>query len=131
MLQKDQRVRQRDKFFSFDIGTSTVGGQLANRKSTFTYGQTMIAQINLNPPHEDMWVECALEDDEGRIIEQFGQFMTRDMLRANFTYEFGNRLVPGHYSMVLKNLKQEIYRRAFELTGEVPAEVGSSTVMTN
>ncbi|MEZ6128109.1 MAG: HTTM domain-containing protein [Planctomycetaceae bacterium] len=131
MLQNDQRVRQRDKFFSFDIGTSTVGGQLANRKNSFTYGQTMIAQINLNPPHEDMWVECVLEDDAGRIIEQFGQFMTRDMLRANFTYEFGNRLVPGHYNMVLKNAKQEIYRRGFELTGKVPADAHASTVMTN
>jgi hypothetical protein len=131
MIQKQQPVRQRDKFFSFDIGTSTMGEQLANRKSEYRFGQTMIAQCNLNPPHEDMWVECVLEDSDGRMIEKFGQFVTRDMLRATFTYKFGNWLVPGQYNIVLMNARQEISRRPFTLTGEVPESPAEQTLMTN
>lgn len=131
MIQKEQPVRQRDKFFSFDIGTSTIGEQLANRKTEYRFGQTMIAQCNLNPPHEDMWVECVLEDSDGRMIEQFGQFVTRDMLRATFTYQFGNWLVPGKYHIVLKNNRQEISRRRFTLTGEAPETPAAQTLMTN
>jgi len=91
----------------------------------------MIAQCNLNPPHEDMWVECVLEDDQGRVVERFGQFVTREMLRANFTYKFGNRLLPGGYDMVLKNSNQEIYRRSFQLTGTPPVTANVQSVMTN
>ena len=131
MIHKEQRVRQQDKFFNFDIGTSTIGQQLSNRENEFTYGQTMIAQCNLNPPHEDMWVECILEDEDGRMIERFGQFVTREMLRANFLYTLGNKLLPGQYSMVLKNANQEIFRRGFTLTGVPPAGTALHDMLTN
>ncbi|MCA9084714.1 MAG: HTTM domain-containing protein [Planctomycetaceae bacterium] len=127
MIRNEQRVREHDKFFNFEIGTSTVGFQLANRRSEFEFGETMIAQCNLNPPHEDMWVECLLKDEDGRVIEQFGQFVTREMLRANFFYKLGNKLIPGKYSMVLKSSNQEIYSRPFTLRGEAEPQ----TVLTN
>lgn len=120
MIKGTQPVREQDKYFSFEIGTMTVGNQLANRRTEYTFGETMIAQANLNPPHEDMWVECLLQDDEGRTIEQFGQFVTREMLNTNFLYEFGNKLVPGDYFMVLKSSNREVYRRPFTLTGTPP-----------
>lgn len=131
MISSKQRVRQKDKFFNFEIGTSTIGGQLSNRKTEFEFGELMIAQCNMNPPHEDMWVECLLQDDEERVIERFGQFVTREMLRANFTYTFGDRLLPGNYSMVLKNAGKEIYRRDFALTGEPPVSTANQGMLTN
>ncbi len=131
MIHQQQRLRQKDKFFNFDIGTSTIGGQLSNRRTEFEYGERMIAQCNMNPPHEDMWVECQLEDEENRAIERFGQFVTREMLRADFYYTFGDRLPPGRYSIVLKNTNQEIYRRNFTLTGQPPANNRSQGVLTN
>lgn len=131
MIHDKQPVRLQDKFFSFDIGSYTIGNQLANRKNQFTYGQTMIAQCNLNPPHEDLWVECQLQDEDGRTIEQFGQFVTRDMLRAPFTYTFGNKLPPGNYDMVLRSGNREIYRRPFSLSGTPLVCPIEESVLTN
>ena len=131
MIREEHTVREQDKFFSFDIGSFTVGNQLANRRSAFEYGDRIIAQCNLNPPHEDLWVECLLQDSEGRLIEQFGQFVTRDMLRANFMYHIGNKLLPGDYQMVLRSANKDIYRRPFKLTGSPPDMPLSAGVLTN
>lgn len=133
MLKNDSRkVREKDKFFSFDLGTLTIGRQLANRREEFEFGETIIAQCNLNPPHEDMWVECIVEDDQGHKVEQFGQFVTRERLRTDFYYTIGNRLLPGDYEMVLKSANQEIYRRGFRLTGETCQATNlQSSMMTN
>lgn len=133
MIRSDsQNVREKDKFFSFDLGTITIGHQLANRRSQFEFGEMIIAQCNLNPPHEDMWVECLIEDEQGRTIEQFGQIVTRETLRTNFFYTIGNRLVAGNYDMVLKSSNQEIYRRSFQLSGQ-PCDSShlQSSMMTN
>ena len=130
MIRDKQPIREHDKFFSFDIGTFTIGEQLANRRSEFTYGQQLIAQCNLNPPHEDMWLECLLQDSEGRNIEQFGQFVTREKLRANFFYIIGNKLQPGNYSLVLRSDSKDIYRRPFRLVG-TPVQQTGSDVLTN
>lgn len=133
MLNSDsQKVREKDKYFSFDLGTLTIGRQLANRRTVFEFGETIIAQCFVNPPHEDMWVECVVEDSEGRKVEQFGQFVTREMLRSDFYYTLGNRLLPGEYSMVLKSANEEIYRRNFTLTGEAcKSTYLQDTMMTN
>lgn len=129
---ENQKVREKDKYFSFDLGTITIGRQLANRRSKFEFGETIIAQCNLNPPHEDMWVECVVEDDQGHKVEQFGQFVTRDMLRTDFYYTIGNRLVAGEYEMVLKSSNQEIYRRKFSLSGQACESTSlQSSMMTN
>lgn len=117
-INNEQPLREKDKFFSFEIGSFTIGGQLANRVREFEYGQKILAQCSLNPPHEDMWVECLLVDDQARIIEQFGQFVTREMIRANFVYQTGNKLVPGNYSLVLHSGGKEIDRRRFRLNGD-------------
>ena len=122
MIAGARPVREKDKFFSFGLGTVTVGGQLANRRESYRYGDWMIAECNLNPPHEDMWVECILEDDQGRIIARMGQFVTREMLRARFDYLIGNRLTSGRYNMVLQSSGQEIYRCPFAVEGDISAE---------
>ena len=118
MISPSRPLREKDKFFSFDVGNALVGGQLANRLKVFESGDTIIAQCNVNRPHEDLWVECFIEDDQERVIDNSGQYVTRDKLFANFTYFAGNRLVPGDYWMVLKSSGKEISRRPFTLAGD-------------
>jgi hypothetical protein len=124
-------LREKDKFFSFYLGDTSVGGQLANRREDFEYGDIVLAECNLNPPHEDMWVECVLEDDDEHKIDSVGQVVTREMLRGHFTYQLGNRLAPGTYSMVLRSAGHEISRRQFTLSGEPPACVVDPDVYGN
>lgn len=131
MINGERRIREQDKFFSFELGTVLVGNQLANRRDRFTYGETMIAQCNLNPPHEDLWVECLIQDAEQRTIEQFGQIVSRDSLRSPFFYQLGNKLEPGSYDVVLKSANQEIYRRSFDLVGTPPATAQADALLTN
>ena len=118
MINNSRPLREKDKFFSFDIGSMLIGGQLANRSGEYGYGDTIIAQCNINPPHEDLWVECAIEDSDHRIIDSSGQFITRDALWANFSYQAGNKLAPGDYWMILKSSGKEISRRPFKLSGD-------------
>ncbi len=65
------------------------------------------------------------------MIEQFGQIVTRDMLRSNFFYTIGTKLLPGQYSVVLKSANREIYRREFLLTGQPPTSTQMDTLLTN
>jgi len=118
MINNPRPLREKDKFFSFDVGSRLMGGQLANRSTEFGYGDTIIAQCNVNIPHEDLWVECAIEDSEARILDSFGQYVTRDSLWANFRYQTGNRMAPGDYWMVLKSSGKEVARRPFKVIGD-------------
>ena len=118
LITDETPLREKDKFFSFYLGSAAVGGQLANRRHAFEFGDIVLAECNLNPPHEDMWVECVLEDDEGHSIDSVGQVLTREMLRGHFSYALGNKLLPGRYSMVLRSAGHEISRRDFTLSGE-------------
>jgi hypothetical protein len=129
MIRDRRRIREKDKFFDFAIGTFTVGNQLANREDQFAFGDTILAQCSLNPPHEDLWVECLVEDCDGRTIEQFGQFINRESMLADFKYFLGNKLLPGEYNIVLKSANQEIARRRFQLNGV--SEDSETELMTN
>jgi HTTM domain len=129
---KDTReLREKDKYFSFDIGSQLVGGQLSNHRHDYEYGDTIVAQCNLNPPHEDLWVELLLKDDHDRIIEMSGQFVTREMLRANFFYDTGNKLVPGEYKVVLRSSGKEIFTRKFILSGDPESLPTMTGMLTN
>jgi hypothetical protein len=131
MIRSSKPVREKDKFFSFDVGSMLVGGQLANRTKEFECGDMVLAQCNINPPHEDLWVECVVQDDHNRIIDSSGQFVTRDMLFANFNYDAGTKLVPGNYWMVLKSSGKEIARRPFKMNGEVKPTPAMDDLLTN
>lgn len=131
MINSSKPVREKDKFFSFDIGSMTVGGQLANRLQEFKFGDVIIAQCNVNTPHEDLWVECVVEDQQHRIIDSTGQFVTREALYANFNYDAGNKLVPGDYWMVLKSSGKEVARRPFKLTGDPESLPQMGELLTN
>ncbi len=131
MIRDKTPVREKDKYFSFEIGKHLLGGQLADRCSEYEFGDVVVAQCNLNPPHEDLWVECLLQDEQKRTFEQSGQFVTRDMLYANFYYHFGNALVPGKYFVVLRSSGKEIYRRTLYLRGDPASVPEMNEMMTN
>ena len=130
MINNARPLREKDKFFSFDIGSLLVGGQLANRSTEYGYGDTIIAQCNINPPHEDLWVECAIEDSEARIIDSSGQCVTRDSLWANFRYQTGNqngsrRLLDGPEKCRKRNFSPPVqteWRSRFAATDATDAD---------
>lgn len=120
MLTASANLREKDKFFSFDIGTTALSGILLDTKDTFTYGDVILAQSSLNPPHEDLLVECDLVDQDERVIHHFQTYATREMFRCDFYYRIGADTVPGRYELVLKSSGIEVARRPFELVGTPP-----------
>lgn len=115
MLSDKTPLRTEDKFLFFDIGKWVVGGVLVDSRTEFRQGDQVIAQCTLNPPHEDMWIECNLHDAQGRQLNRFGKTVTREELRCNFPYSFPRALEPGEYQLVLKTRGKEIARRRFTL----------------
>jgi hypothetical protein len=111
MLGPEQPIRPQDLFFSCDVGTTTLGGVLADRRETFRTGETAILQCNMTPPHPDMWVEVSLNDEQNRVIRRFGQIVPREQLRSNFTYRFDDILKAGRYEFVVTYDDTEIARR--------------------
>jgi len=130
-LDDNRPLREKDKYFSFEIGTRLIGGQLGNTCNEFEYGELIIAQCNLNPPHEDLWVELLLKDEDDHVVELTGQFVTREMLYANFYYDTGCKLVPGEYSIVLRSSGKEIFTRQFTLTGDPECIPAMTNMLTN
>jgi hypothetical protein len=108
-----------------------IGGQLGNRSDSFEFGDRIVAQCNVNIPHEDLWVECVVEDDQSRVIDSSGQFVTREKLFATFSYDAGNKLVPGDYWLVLKSSGKEVGRRPFKLTGDPESLPQMGELLTN
>jgi hypothetical protein len=131
MINSRPTLREKDKYFSFDIGSMVMAGQLANRRSEFETGDVIIAQCNLNPPHEDLWVECVIQDEQDRVIDVAGQFVTRDQLFAKFSYLTADKLIPGRYWVVLKSSGQEVSRRPFELSGDAAVERPEDGTLAN
>lgn len=123
MINGDRPIREADKFFSFETGTTVIGGNLANHRSAFQPGERVLVQCNLNPPHEDLWVECNLHDAAGRLIERNGSVVTRENLRCNFYYDL--TLEPGEYELVLKSSGIEISRRQITLLGNGSAPLAN------
>ncbi len=114
-FQQTEPIREEDKVFSFDIGTMTVADSLANRLRVFKHGQRLIAQVSLNPPHEDMYVECNLHDAEDRLVERRWQVIKDERFRGHFSYVLNTSYPPGEYQLVLSHAGQEIGRRTFQL----------------
>ena len=93
--------RESDMFFAVDTGTILVGDQLADRRREFRHGETMIAQCNLIPPHDDLYIGCQIHDSENRIVNRLETVATREMFRSNFTYPISDTMTPGDYTLVI------------------------------
>jgi hypothetical protein len=127
MFAPDRPIRQIDKLLAFDLGGKLVGEHLLHCKSQFRQGEQLVAQVTLNKPREDMWVDCLLceanvaETDgqerlvPGRIVTKVGQAIYRESFRGNFVFMIDEALDPGDYFLRLRNGNEEISRRHFKI----------------
>jgi hypothetical protein len=115
MLHQSERIRESDKYLSFSIGSDMLGDVLMDRKDVFRHGDPIVAQCTLNPPHEDMWIECNLHDGDDRILDRVGQVADRSMLRVSYAFVLPKSLLPGQYFLVVRSGGQEITRRPITL----------------
>ncbi|MCA9026839.1 MAG: HTTM domain-containing protein [Planctomycetaceae bacterium] len=120
MLSPAQPIRPQDMYFALDVGTSTMGGVLSNRRDTFAHGERALIQCTLQPPHPDMWVEVNLHDADDALLRRVGTVIPREDLRASFFYDLDGSLLPGKYDFVLKYDGQELTRRSITLSGPSP-----------
>ena len=111
ILAPTEPQRDSDMFFAVDTGTILVGDQLANRRREFRQGETLIAHCHLTPPHEDMWIECQIQDAEHRIVDRIGAVATREMFRSNFTYPIGDQMAPGEYTLVIATAGRPVMKK--------------------
>ncbi len=119
----ERRIRQQDKFEAFDVGTGMVSGNLMQRRTDFQHGESLIAQCTLNPPHEDMWVECNLHDAQDRVLDRVGQMVPRETMRCSFIFYMTESLEPGKYFLVVKSAGQAITRKAITLRPRLQSPV--------
>lgn len=115
ILAAPETYRISDRFFAIDIGTILVGDRLANRRTEFRQGELVIAQCNLTPPHEDMYIECKLQNSDNVIVDRLGTVATREMFRANFNYQLTDATPPGEYVLVIETAGQPILRKKFHV----------------
>lgn len=111
ILAPTEPMRDSDMFFAVDTGTILVGDQLANRRREFRQGETLIAHCHLTPPHEDIWIECQIQDAEHRIIDRLGAVATREMFRSNFTYPISDQMLPGEYTLVITTAGRPVLKK--------------------
>lgn len=113
ILAPTEPFRMSDRFVSVDTGTILVGDRLADRRTKFRQGETVIAQCELIPPHEDMYVEFKLHDSENRIVNCQGNIATREQFRTNFTHPLSDVTLPGEYTLVVEAAGEPVLRKKF------------------
>jgi len=115
MLAPEQVMREKDKFLSVDVGTQMVSGWLVDRKTEFMVGDSILVQCCLNPPHEDIWIDCHFCEENGRIVYRTGNIVPRENLRNTFQFYIGEVLEPGNYYVSIKSKGKEVLRRSITL----------------
>ena len=115
ILSPSEPFRISDRFFAIDLGTILVGDRLANRRTEYRPGERIIAQCNLTPPHEDMYIECKVQNSNNTIVDQLGTVATREMFRANFNYNVTDAMPPGDYWMVIETAGRPVMRKKFRI----------------
>lgn len=125
LFDTDRPLRAADKLLAFDLGTVKVGEHLANRKRAFRQGERIIAQATINPPHEDLWLDCWLHESfvndrseeiqPGRAIKKLGVAVGRELFRANFVFPTDESLPPGDYFLRLRVGKEDIAVKKFTI----------------
>lgn len=126
-----QAIREVDKFLAVDIGSLIVSNRLANRKEKFDYGDTLICELSLNPPHEDMWVECQMLGPDQKLFDREGKIIPREMMYAQFNYKLSEALEPGEYTLMIRSRGQEICRRTFTVGNVSPLAKKSKKAQAN
>lgn len=121
LLADPKPLRDFDKVFSFELGTLEMGGKLWDRRLEYRPGDQILCEVGLNPPHEDIWLECALMDSQGRTLTRPGETALRENLRTFFSFSLGQDISPGDYAIVLFTKGEEVIRRSFKVIGETSA----------
>ena len=105
MLAGHRPPRPRDLVWSFEVGTTLVGGNLVGRSGTFARGTAVLTQAWLSPPHGDVVLHCALAHDDagapGVPIETQRAVLAREESRYAFAWGLDESLEPGQYWMTL------------------------------
>lgn len=125
MLGPSQPIRPEDKIFGLDIGTMLVGGTILDRRTVFRQGDRFIAQVQMNPPYEDMWMECNLHDADDHLVARSSGVAVREAYRCTFHHGFPCSLEPGRYSVVLSVAGKEVARRTITLQPRTGAVLGN------
>ncbi len=137
MLAPSEPVREEDYVFSFEFGTDMVAGHLIGAKREFRQGEILVAQCRFHPPHGDMWTECNLhyadglrvnengETDDGTVIDEVGQVVSREMNRGNWFYPLPRSFKPGDYYMALKIRGKTVQRKRFRILPALDSPVAN------
>jgi len=86
-----------------------------DRKTQFHVGDKAMIQCSLLPPHEDLYMEAHLLDEEGQIISRLWQVVARESMRGHFWFNMNDTLEPGIYTVVIRIDGQEAGSRTLEL----------------
>lgn len=125
LFRRFEPIREVDKFLAVDVGSIVVGDRLLNRKHDFRYDDELICETSLNPPHDDMYIECNLVGMDQKVINRMGIVVPREHSFAHFKYKLSNGLEPGNYFLVIKSANKEICRR------EISVEKGLAAPVAN
>lgn len=118
LLRNDEDVHVTDKVFALDVGSVRFNDNLVDRRQTFAYGETVLIQCSLQPPHEDMFVEVYLRDAVGQVHRRLWQVVSRENLRGHFWFLMDDSLAPGDYSIVMRIDGKDAAQRSLQLQGD-------------
>ncbi len=119
LLRNDQAIHVTDKLFALNIGSVMFNDNLIDHKTAFQYGEKAMVQCSLLPPHEDLYMEVHLRNDQEQIMRRVWQVVARENLRGHFWFEMEESLEPGLYSVVVKINGSDAGRRSLELLPSV------------
>lgn len=115
LLRNDQQIDVNDKVFSLDIGSVKFNDNLVDRKTQFHHGEKAMIQCCLLPPHEDLFMEAYLRNEEGQILYRLWQVVARENMRGHFWFQMQDSLEPGIYSVMIRINGHEAASRTLEL----------------
>ena len=115
LLRNDLQLDVADKVFSIDVGSVRFNDNLVDRKTQFHVGDKAMIQCSLLPPHEDLYMEAHLVNEEGRIVYRLWQVVAREIMRGHFWFQMGDTMDPGLYTVVIRIDGKEAGSRTLEL----------------
>jgi len=125
MLAPTRSIRTKDKIFDLQTGTVIIGGVIANPRKAFYKGETIVAQCTLNPPHEDMVLQCILFDKDEKPLIPIDYIVPREQNRCSYTFHITGALETGEYALVLKYRGEELLRKTITI------DTGKNKVVAN
>lgn len=111
MLAPNPGIRDIDKFVAIDTGSILVGDILVDRRKVFRQGEQLITQCSLMPPHEDMWLECRLVDEDRTDVQRTMTVAMHEQFRSNMMLSLTTDIPPGRYSLIVELAGREVLQK--------------------